>query len=31
MDTGDLSEETYKSILIESEKFNHDLTLKCKN
>lgn len=27
MDTGDLSEESYHAILIESEKFNHDLTL----
>jgi hypothetical protein len=27
MDTDDLSKETYKAILIESEKFNHDLTL----
>ena len=27
MDTGDLSRETYSAILIESEKFNHDLTL----
>lgn len=38
MDTGDLSEETYRAILIESERFNHDLTLQfgllsgeCKN
>ncbi|HBK71193.1 MAG TPA: hypothetical protein DDZ39_05980 [Flavobacteriaceae bacterium] len=27
MDTGDLSEETYRAIMIESENFNHDLTL----
>ncbi len=27
MDTGDLSEETYRAIMIEAEKFNHDLTL----
>lgn len=27
MDTGDLSEETYKAIMIEAEIFNHDLTL----
>ena len=27
MDTGDLSEETYQAIMIEAEKFNHDLTL----
>jgi hypothetical protein len=27
MDTGDLSEETYTAIMIEAEKFNHDLTL----
>jgi len=27
MDTGDLSEETYRAILLESENFNHDLTL----
>ena len=27
MDTGDLSEETYRAILIEAENFNHDLTL----
>ena len=27
MDTGDLSEETYKAIMIEAEMFNHDLTL----
>jgi hypothetical protein len=27
MDTGDLSEETYRAIMIETEVFNHDLTL----
>lgn len=27
MDTDDLSRETYSAILIEAEKFNHDLTL----
>ena len=27
MDTGDLSEETYRAIMIEAERFNHDLTL----
>ena len=27
MDTGDLSEETYRAILNEAENFNHDLTL----
>lgn len=27
MDTGDLSEEAYKAIMIEAEMFNHDLTL----
>ncbi len=38
MDTGDLSREAYRGILIEAEKFNHDLTLQfgllsyeCKN
>lgn len=38
MDTDELSTETYKGILIEAEKFNHDLTLQfgvmassCKN
>ena len=38
MDTGDLSEETYRAIMIEAEIFNHDLTLQfgllsgsCKN
>ena len=28
MDTDDLSKETYRAILIEAEKFNHDLTLR---
>ncbi len=27
MDTNDLSEQTYKGIIIEAEKFNPDLTL----
>lgn len=27
MDTDDLSAETYKGVIIEAEKFNHDLTL----
>ncbi len=27
MDTDDLSKEAYKAIMIESERFNHDLTL----
>lgn len=27
MDTDDLSEEAYAAVLIESEKFHHDLTL----
>ena len=27
MDTGDLSEEVYRAIMIEAEMFNHDLTL----
>lgn len=27
MDTGDLSEEAYRAILIEAEIFNHNLTL----
>jgi len=27
MDTDDLSNETYKAVIIEAEKFNHDLTL----
>ena len=27
MDTDELSEETYKTIIITSEKFNHNLTL----
>jgi len=38
MDTGDLSNETYRAILSEAESFNHDLTLQfgvlsgsCKN
>ena len=38
MDTDDLSSETYKGIMLEAEKFNHDLTLQfgvlassCKN
>ena len=38
MDTDDLSEETYQAIIIEAERFSHDLTLqfgllsyKCKN
>lgn len=38
MDTDDLSNETYKAVIIETEKFNHDLTLQfgvmassCKN
>ena len=38
MDTDELSTEAYKGILIEAEKFNHDLTLRygliadsCKN
>lgn len=38
MDTHELSTETYKGIIIEAEKFNHDLTLQfgliassCKN
>lgn len=28
MDTDDLSNKTYKAILIEAEKFNHNLTLR---
>jgi hypothetical protein len=28
MDTDDLSREAYRAILIEAEKFNHDLTLR---
>ncbi|MFZ0282864.1 MAG: hypothetical protein WAL29_14525 [Bacteroidales bacterium] len=28
MDTDDLSREAYKAIIIEAEKFNHDLTLR---
>jgi len=38
MDTDHLSSETYKAIIVEAEKFNHDLTLQfgvladsCKN
>ncbi len=38
MDTGDLSNKTYNAILVEAERFNHDLTLQfgllsyeCKN
>ncbi len=27
MDTDDLSDKTYKGIIAEAEKFNHDLTL----
>lgn len=27
IDTDDLTDETYKAILIEAERFNHDLTL----
>lgn len=27
MDTGDLSDKTYKAIITESERFHHDLTL----
>lgn len=27
MDTDDLSNEAYKAVIIEAEKFNHDLTL----
>jgi len=27
MDTDDLSNETYKAVIITAEKFNHDLTL----
>ena len=27
MDTDDLSNETYKGVILEAEKFNHDLTL----
>ncbi len=27
MDTDELSTENYKGIIIEAEKFNHDLTL----
>jgi hypothetical protein len=28
MDTDDLSKETYKAIIVEAEKFHHDLTLR---
>jgi len=28
MDTDDLSQEAYKAIMIEAERFNHDLTLR---
>ena len=38
MDTDDLSKKTYRAIMVEAEKFNHDLTLQfgllsydCKN
>ena len=38
MDTDDLSNETYKAVILEAENFNHDLTLQfgvlassCKN
>lgn len=38
MDTDDLSNETYKAVILEAEKFNHDFTLRfgvlassCKN
>ena len=38
MDTDDLSKQTYKGVILEAEKFNHDLTLQfgvlashCKN
>ena len=27
MDTDELSKETYRAIIIEAEKFHHDLTL----
>lgn len=27
MDTDDLSDKTYKAIIVEAEKFNHNLTL----
>jgi len=27
MDTGDISEEAHRAIMIEAEIFNHDLTL----
>jgi hypothetical protein len=28
MDTDDLSREAYQAVIIEAEKFNHDLTLR---
>lgn len=28
MDTDDLSQEAYKAVIIEAERFNHDLTLR---
>ena len=28
MDTDDLSQEAYKAIIVEAERFNHDLTLR---
>jgi hypothetical protein len=28
MDTDDLSQETYRAIMVEAERFNHDLTLR---
>lgn len=38
LDTGDLTDKTYRAIMIEAEKFSHDLTLqfgllsdKCKD
>lgn len=27
MDTGDLTDKTYKAIMVEAERFHHDLTL----
>lgn len=27
IDTGDLTDKTYETIMIEAERFNHDLTL----
>lgn len=27
IDTGDLTDKTYEAIMIEAERFNHDLTL----